>query len=256
MKVFDDCGAINYTKNIGPFSTNTDLGNINVSISNCYPTVVVADFTYTAPGNIVPVPVTFSNTSRNATNYVWDFGDSSTSTEMDPRHFYTTAGDYTVTLIATANGISDTTFKILHLSASDAYINLTLNGVDYSWTPSNYVLSGKRSYDTGSNSYTLISTDTLPIIFPSFSFALTIHHDNASPGNIPAGNYPFSLYTVINGEAYNTYLISSNPETNVTQYESAGGYITGSATGWIKKFPIATTDSFPFTCTYRVVRIQ
>ena len=36
MKLFDDCGVINYTKNIGPFSTNTDLGNINVSFrSSC-----------------------------------------------------------------------------------------------------------------------------------------------------------------------------------------------------------------------------
>jgi PKD repeat protein len=256
MNVFDDCGVVNYTKSIGPFSTNTDLGNINVFISNCYPTVTVAGFTYTAPGNIVPVLVTFSNTSTQATNYVWDFGDGGTSTYMNPNHFYTSGGDYTVKLIATGNGVSDSTFKILHLSAGDAYINLTLNGIDYSWTSSNYLLRGQRSYDTGSNSYTLISSDTLPVGFPKFRLSLTIHHDNASAGNIPPGNYPCSVYTVINDTAYSTYL--TNLATNVTQYESAGGYITGSSTGWIKynQNGLPTTDSFPFTCTYRVVRIN
>ena len=267
MKVFDDCGAINYTNNIGPFSTNTDLGNINVSISNCSPATVTADFTYSAPYNIVPVFITFTNTSTYALNYVWDFGDGSTpsrlnqdgstSTYSDPGHWYTTAGDYTVKLVTTGNGgVSDSTFKILHVGASDAYINLTLNGVDYSWTPSNYLLAGERSIDGGSNSITLIHADTLPVIFPKFRLSLTIHHDNASAGNIPPGDYPCSLYTVINDTAYSTYL--SNPATNVSQYESAGGYITGAATGWIKynQNNLPTTDSFPFTCTYRVVRIN
>jgi len=39
----------------------------------------------------------------------WDFGDGQTSTEQDPRHIYTSEGDYTVELTVTdANDLSDT----------------------------------------------------------------------------------------------------------------------------------------------------
>jgi gliding motility-associated-like protein len=44
--------------------------------------------------------VTFLNMSQNATSYVWEFGDRSTSTDTDPSHTYTSVGDYCVTLIA------------------------------------------------------------------------------------------------------------------------------------------------------------
>ena len=44
--------------------------------------------------------ITFSNHSTNAVTYLWDFGDGQTSTERDPVHAYTTAGDYTVTMTA------------------------------------------------------------------------------------------------------------------------------------------------------------
>jgi Tol biopolymer transport system component len=55
-----------------------------------------------------PLTVTFSNTSRNADNFQWDFGDgsnSTTSTIEEPIvHEYTKAGTHTVTLIATNEG--------------------------------------------------------------------------------------------------------------------------------------------------------
>lgn len=59
-----------------------------------------------------PLTVNFTNTS-NGTTYMWDFGDSTTSTQTNPSHTYTKEGDFTVTLIATgANGCSDTLRKV------------------------------------------------------------------------------------------------------------------------------------------------
>ena len=43
----------------------------------------------------------FTNTSVNASTYMWDFGDGNTSTEESPTHVYAVASQYTVTLIAT-----------------------------------------------------------------------------------------------------------------------------------------------------------
>lgn len=56
------------------------------------------------------VPITFTNTSTNATSYQWNFGDGSPpSTAPNPTHTYTTPGLYTVTLTAinTTTGCRD-----------------------------------------------------------------------------------------------------------------------------------------------------
>ncbi|HAS36781.1 MAG TPA: pkd domain containing protein, partial [Flavobacteriales bacterium] len=39
------------------------------------------------------------NLSQNADQYVWDFGDGTTSTEEDPEHYYQEPGWYTVRLL-------------------------------------------------------------------------------------------------------------------------------------------------------------
>ncbi len=50
--------------------------------------------------------VQFTNNSQNATSYLWDFGDGTTSTDSIPLHTYTTAGTFTVTLTAFAGPCS------------------------------------------------------------------------------------------------------------------------------------------------------
>ena len=47
-----------------------------------------------------PLVVNFTNTSQNATNYVWDFGNGIQSTLTNPSTTYTSPGFYTVKLIA------------------------------------------------------------------------------------------------------------------------------------------------------------
>lgn len=45
--------------------------------------------------------ISFTNTSTNATSYLWKFGDGNTSTEVNPVHTYAAPGTYTVTMDAT-----------------------------------------------------------------------------------------------------------------------------------------------------------
>ncbi len=62
--------------------------------------------------------VTFANTSTNATNYVWSFGDGVDSTSTNPTHTYTALGTYTIKLVAAnTSGCKDSTTKTITLTA-------------------------------------------------------------------------------------------------------------------------------------------
>ena len=53
------------------------------------------------PGNgCLPYTVQFKNSSDAGQQFVWNFGDGTTSTAVNPTHTYTTAGVFTVTLLA------------------------------------------------------------------------------------------------------------------------------------------------------------
>lgn len=56
-----------------------------------------AGFTASSAGNTV----TFTNTSTNATSYLWEFSDNTTSTEVSPVHTFAADGNYTAVLTAT-----------------------------------------------------------------------------------------------------------------------------------------------------------
>lgn len=56
-----------------------------------------ADFLYTIKG----LTVSFSNLSKNAQSYSWDFGDGHTSVVKNPVHVYSSYDTYQVTLTAT-----------------------------------------------------------------------------------------------------------------------------------------------------------
>jgi gliding motility-associated-like protein len=84
---------------------------------------VEANFTYSINWGCNSDTVSFQNTSIAAINgYEWDFGDGTTSTEMNPVHVYADQGIYTALLLSKAPYCQDTfsqTFDLNHpLSAS------------------------------------------------------------------------------------------------------------------------------------------
>ncbi|UOQ71536.1 PKD domain-containing protein [Hymenobacter cellulosilyticus] len=70
-----------------------------------------AAFAYTASTCQGNCPVTFQNSSQNASSYAWDFGDNTTGTQTEASfgHAYAQAGVYRVKLRATGAGGVDTT---------------------------------------------------------------------------------------------------------------------------------------------------
>lgn len=81
----------------------------------------IVGFSYEADG----LSVSFTNSSRYATSYSWDFGDGSTSTQESPSHTYASAGIYTVILTATNSvGSSSTQQELTVTSGAMTEANL------------------------------------------------------------------------------------------------------------------------------------
>ena len=62
------------------------------------PSFIPSATTYSLTSNAATIA--FNNTSTNATSYLWDFGDGTTSANLNATHQYTSAGNYIVSLTA------------------------------------------------------------------------------------------------------------------------------------------------------------
>ena len=137
-------------------SDNCNLGVVKMDFNL---PVIIADFN--APTIVCyPDTVFFHNNSQahsSLTQFFWDFGDGSSSTEPSPSHQYTQGGNYTVTLYTIDNGscnLMDSISKnILVLTGSSQTLspkNICLGdfvqigippaagtGIQYHWTPTN-----------------------------------------------------------------------------------------------------------------------
>jgi hypothetical protein len=76
----------------------------------------LANFTASPTRGTHPLTVSFTNTTSGGSGitYLWNFGDGTTSTDVNPMHTYSTKGIYTVTLTATGpSGLpEDSTSKV------------------------------------------------------------------------------------------------------------------------------------------------
>jgi peptidyl-prolyl cis-trans isomerase B (cyclophilin B) len=77
----------------------------------------IADFTYTGQEDPVPATVTFSNLSRHADTWLWEFGNGDTSTETNPSYTYTLSGNYTIALSATKGDNTHRMEKTIQITA-------------------------------------------------------------------------------------------------------------------------------------------
>jgi len=96
-----------------------------------------------------------STINYGSINYQWDFGDGNTSKFDNPTHVYTSAGNFTVTLVATSNfycrdTIKKTTYVTLNPTPIGAFaINDTfqcLFGNKFILTNNSYLSTGTMSY--------------------------------------------------------------------------------------------------------------
>lgn len=69
---------------------------------------------------VVPLTVTLTHSSTDATSYLWDYGDGITSTTsaVTHTHTYTARGVYTLSLTATGPGGTDTLTRTSYITVS------------------------------------------------------------------------------------------------------------------------------------------
>jgi len=106
------------------------INYITVEEKTVVPVVVTANFTSNVTSGKVPLTVKFTDSSSGGpTSWKWDFGDGKSSTSQNPVHTYSTAGTYSVTLIAANGTVSDDITK-------SNYITVDGNGPAASFTAS------------------------------------------------------------------------------------------------------------------------
>lgn len=116
----------------------------------------VTDFSPASIIGCVPITVNFNDLSSAppGSSYSWDFGDQQTSTETEPQHTYTEAGEYSVSLIITspegctdsrtinnlvqaygfpAAGFTQTASEVSILNSGVSFQNTSEGAVAYSW---------------------------------------------------------------------------------------------------------------------------
>jgi PKD repeat protein len=201
-----------------------------------------------------PLTVIFINQSYNAVGYYWDFGDGSTSTNVNPIHIYDSIGMFTVRLIAYGTGVCNDTavdnnlitigaicrsgFHAVDTIRCDSvhFINTSVNGTSFKWyfgdgDSSNVTNPAHLYTDTGYYSVTLISyydgicgssSDTMTrvnyINRPSYINGL-----NFSPATAgdTVGCVPFTATFFQNFNSGNSYLWefgNGDTSTNHTYY--------------------------------------
>jgi len=200
-----------------------------------------ASFTMSATSVSVGDAVTFTNTSTDASSFVWDFGDGSQETIENPTHVYTSSGSYTVSLEVTSeNGKKNSTATntLLVIDAGDfsyapmpTYIDTDITFTDLSanspvswlWTFGDGGSSTQQNpvhsfASTGTYAVTLEATGAAGVATVTKNIILT----NAA--NFLAGSYIASDSTVNGIINYADYVTASGSVNNRVTVGKFGAY--------------------------------
>ncbi len=178
----------------------------------------------------LPQTVTFLDSSTNASGYLWDFGDGSTDTTLNPVHAYNTYGNFTITHISYNACYTDTIVKTQAVQVVDkAPLSVDQNicsGQSVTLTATD-AYGGVSWYNsaTGGTSFTSGNTYTTPTIN-----ATTVYYADASipsnptqvgPVDSTIGTGNFYTHTTTHGLMFNS--LETQQLDSVTVYSSAAG---------------------------------
>ncbi|NSW46425.1 MAG: M4 family metallopeptidase [Bacteroidales bacterium] len=146
-----------------------------VGVGQAYQPNVVADFSASVTQTCqAPFTVQFINNSLNGSTFYWDFGDGTTSTDINPQHTYLINGEFSVQLMVDGGACgSDTIIKSNYISINPqnpCIVIMPLNG-----TSANINSCTGTLYDGGGPTGNYIdNADAIVTIAPSGANSITL----------------------------------------------------------------------------------
>jgi PKD repeat protein len=117
----------------------------------------VAAFTAAPTNGNVPLTVSFTNLSSNATNFLWNFGDGATFTGTNATHTYTNIGSYSVSLTALGLGGSNALSRAGYVQAVDT-VPPTIT------CPTNLIIGTALGQCSAAATYSVMATDNCAVV--------------------------------------------------------------------------------------------
>lgn len=145
-----------FTTTPGVYGPKNKSTNCNMAVFKFEISFVQTNITDINPVICYPDPITFNNVSTSGGTFFWDFGDGTTSTQLNPTHTYADPGTYTVNFVVKDDEncfVSDTSkfdvtikkFVANAIAPSDSVCPnvgqqlLATGGTSYTWSPASYL---------------------------------------------------------------------------------------------------------------------
>ncbi|MFZ2498125.1 TIGR04279 domain-containing protein [Methanosarcina sp.] len=237
--------AGNYTVNLTSTNENgisSKLSTITVLEQEQSAVLIpLANFSSSVTAGYSPLTVRFTDLSENATGWDWNFGDGTNSTEQNPEHTYSAAGNYTVTLMASnTNGTASTlaAINVLNVTGPYAYAyitnyhNSTVSIID---TSTNTVI---KTVDVGRNPFGVaVSSDGTMVYVTNWgsnTVSVIDAFTNTVTATLKVGKRPYGVAVSPDGskvyvtnELSNTVSVIDAITNTVTATVPAGSYPSG-----------------------------
>ena len=257
MKVYNKCNNLVHTQTIGPFSSNTDLGVINITtpapasitvsgtavncsssaVTNGYTDVILDGATYRTSITNGNFSITIERCSNATTTAQVIATDVQNLQQSNPSTLNVSAGNYSAGSI-TACGVSTLQF-----------INFTIGTIIHNFTPpSDSLVVYRQDTSTNIQAFPKTFTDSASWKYTSFNFS-----GIAAPGTyfLPSNSFIVTKGTQAPPSSWQ-YNLTASTTVTITEFGGPGQYIAGSFTGTMRES--TTNVTVTGTCNFRVRR--
>lgn len=261
LQVLGQCNNVVYTQNIGPFSSNTNLGTISVNIPAANSLTITGTLVNCAGANVTNGAVAIQTTGTF--NYPVAVSNGAFSLTIlrcttDPVSFSIVGADYTTSqysLPVSGSGTSGTVNigTIQACGSATEFIEFNVDGIPFSYVefPPDQVMAFDSVATGGFTTKTTVyGADVTNGNVETSRFTFS---NNEVPGTYPLSTDPFDVDITNGTTILLKQFVSANPTVTITTFGPVGtGFIEGNFNQQMRAGPTAPIQNVQ--CTFRVKR--